>query len=347
MTAAEQDILYMTEALALAESAWGMTNPNPTVGAVIVKEGRIIGRGLHREAGSPHAEINALKDAGENYPDDIRGSVIYVTLEPCSTYGRTPPCCDAIIKAGISRVVIGCTDPNPAHAGKGIEILQNAGISVTCGVLEKECRYINRMFFHWITTGKPYVLLKLATTLDGKIAAANGASQWITGEAARKRVQLLRLASDAVMVGAATARIDSPRLTVRDYRRNRPQPLRIVASSSMSKAELDEIFPDGNAITVDLRETAAFEHLLDSLGRENRMMLLIEGGGELAASALAAGIVDEVEFHIAPKILGGRDSRSAVGGKNPESLDMAKNLYDTHLWKCGNDFVISGLVKKG
>ena len=205
-------IEYMPQALELAKLAWGRTSPNPMVGALIVKHDRIIGRGYHRKAGTPHAEINALADCRHS----PAGATLYVTLEPCSTYGRTPPCTDAIIKAGISRVVIGCLDPNPKHAGKGVEILRRAGIEVEYPVLEEECLRLNEAFFKWITTGTPFVLLKMAMTLDGKIATVDGDSQWVTGVGAREEVQVLRQWADAIMVGGETARRDHPALTVRN-----------------------------------------------------------------------------------------------------------------------------------
>ena len=206
------DVRYMRRALALAAKAWGRTTPNPMVGAVAVRAGRVVGEGFHPKAGEPHAEVHALLAAGEA----ARGATLYVTLEPCSTSGRAPPCTAAIIRAGIARVVAATADPNPKHAGQGFEILRRAGIAVEVGIEAERAEELNKAFFHRMRTGKPYVLLKMAMTLDGKIATASGESRWITGPAARKRVQQLRQWCDAIMVGGETARLDRPGLTVRE-----------------------------------------------------------------------------------------------------------------------------------
>ena len=208
------DIQFMRTALRLARRGYGATSPNPMVGAVLVKGGRIIGRGWHHRAGLPHAEIEALRDAQKRGRNPKRAT-IYVTLEPCSTHGRTPPCTEAIIAAGIKRVVVGATDPNPKHAGKGFKILKQAGISVVSGVLAEECARLNEAFNHWIVHRTPFVTVKAAMTLDGKIATASGESKWITGEAARAQGMHLRLGSDAILVGVNTVLADDPSLTLR------------------------------------------------------------------------------------------------------------------------------------
>ncbi|MCQ2379477.1 MAG: bifunctional diaminohydroxyphosphoribosylaminopyrimidine deaminase/5-amino-6-(5-phosphoribosylamino)uracil reductase RibD [Victivallaceae bacterium] len=341
----EDDGKFMQMALDLARHGWGTTAPNPMVGAVIVRNGEVIGRGFHLRAGSPHAEINAINDAREHgLPTD--GSTLYVTLEPCSTTGRTGPCTEAIIRAEMSRVVIGVLDPNPKHRGAAVELLEKANIKVDVGVMQDDCAKLNKPFFKWITTGKPYVMLKLATTLDGRIATATGKSTWITGPEARSRVQRLRRLAGAIMVGAATARNDRPRLTVREPADWPCQPLRLVASSSMGQEELDDIFPDGNAEIVHADGPDEWENLLDVLGRRGITALLIEGGGELAASALRAEVVDYVEFHVAPKILGGRGSRPAVGGPDPEVIGDAVKLSDMRVEIVGDDIVISGTPRE-
>lgn len=333
----------MRMALALAEKGWGLVSPNPMVGAVIVKKGKVIGRGFHRKAGEAHAEINAMNDASA----PLKGSTLYVTLEPCSTFGRTPPCTDAIIKSGISRVVIGVSDPNPSHAGKGLVILEKNGVAVTIGVEEKKCRELNEAFFKWIVSGMPFVLLKLAVTLDGKIASAGGESKWITGPAARRRVQMLRRWADAVMVGGETVRRDAPSLRVREPENWKRQPRRIVCSGTMRSGELVRIMPEGRTPELTSPSSAkAWNAFLEKLGSENVTSLLIEGGGELAASVLRAGIVDKVEFHIAPKILGGRNSRPSVGGENPLSLADALNISGISVRKYGCDIAVSGYIKK-
>ena len=339
------DQKFMLEALALARMGWGLTSPNPMVGAVIVRDGEIIGRGYHCKAGEPHAEINALIDV-EKHGLDAKGATIYVTLEPCSTVGRTPACTDAIRAAGISRVVIGSLDPNPKHAGRGVQLLEEAGIQVTVGVERAACGEINRPFFKWITTGRPFVILKMAMTLDGKIATADGESKWITGPDARRRVQQLRRLSDAIMVGGETVRQDRPLLTVREPDSWPCQPLRLIASRSMDEEEHEEYFPDGNAELVRLESEEDWGRLLDELGKREITCLLIEGGGELAASALQAWAVDYVEFHIAPKLLGGRDSRPVLGGDNPDSMALAQQLHRVKVTHYGEDIAISGYLEE-
>ncbi|MFA7230454.1 MAG: bifunctional diaminohydroxyphosphoribosylaminopyrimidine deaminase/5-amino-6-(5-phosphoribosylamino)uracil reductase RibD [Victivallaceae bacterium] len=333
---------YMKLAIKLAESAWGMTSPNPLVGAVIVTDGQIVGRGYHHRAGEPHAEVNALRDAGTS----AAGADIYVTLEPCSTHGRTPPCTEAIIQSGIKRVFIGSTDPNPAHAGKGAQILKKAGIEVFCGIEKELCDRLNEAFFKWITLKKPFVILKMAMTLDGKIATADGESKWITGPEARARVQQLRKWADAIMVGGETVRRDCPSLTVRDEPEWLRQPERIIASRTFSPEELQEYFPEGNKPQIiSASSPAEWNNILLQLGEKQITALLIEGGGELAAEVLRAGIVDQIEFHIAPKILGGRDSRTVVGGKSPMSLAETLQLSRVKVETAGPDIIISGYLK--
>ncbi len=340
-----RDCEFMEEALALARMGWGLTSPNPMVGAVIVRDGTVIGRGYHCKAGEPHAEINALSDVAK-HGLDAKGATLYVTLEPCSTSGRTPPCTEAIIHAGISRVVIGALDPNPKHAGGAVEILENAGIAVTLGVESSACSELNQHFFKWITSLRPFVILKMAMTLDGKIATAEGESKWITGPDARRRVQKLRRLADAIMVGGETVRQDHPALTVREPEAWPCQPLRLIASSSMDEDELAGYFPDGNAELVHPAEPEEWDSLLEELGKRGIVTLLIEGGGELASSALAAGAIDYVEFHIAPKLLGGRGSRPVLGGENPDSMALAQQLHRVKVTHYGDDIAISGFLKE-
>jgi diaminohydroxyphosphoribosylaminopyrimidine deaminase/5-amino-6-(5-phosphoribosylamino)uracil reductase len=336
------DNYYMRAAILQAEQGFGRTSPNPLVGAVIVKNSQIIGAGFHAQAGKPHAEINALNNCTE-LPGDAE---LFVTMEPCCTYGRTPPCTDAIIQAGIRRVCIGSIDPNPAHAGRGVEILRDAGIEVQTGVEKDVCDSMNSAFFKWITTKSPYVILKMAATLDGKIATAAGQSKWITGEAARQRVQRLRQWADAIMIGGNTARIDHPALTVRDIADWR-QPRRIIVSQTLTAADVAVLLPLG--VIPEVVSPAAdkeWRQLMLGLGAENVTALLIEGGGELAAAVLNAGVVDLVEFHLAPKILGGRDSVPVVGGCNPVDLADATNLSDLKIEQSGDDLIITGCPVK-
>ncbi|HCE43015.1 MAG TPA: bifunctional diaminohydroxyphosphoribosylaminopyrimidine deaminase/5-amino-6-(5-phosphoribosylamino)uracil reductase RibD [Lentisphaeria bacterium] len=338
----QSDIKFMSLALTLAKRGWGGTSPNPMVGAVVVKNGKAVGKGFHRRAGEAHAEVNALNDAGRN----ARNATLYVTLEPCCTFGRTPPCTDAIISSGIRKVVVGCFDPNPKHAGKGLKVLQKAGIEVTANIMEKECRELNDAFFHWITTGRPFVLLKMAMTLDGKIATSKGDSKWVTGPKARARVQKLRQWADAVMVGGETARTDKPSLTIREFRTAK-QPRRIIISRHLTPEKLKNLLPPGTepeVISPKNRQEWISE--LKRLGKENVTSILVEGGGELAAEMLNAGIIDKVEFHIAPKILGGRNSRPVVGGTDPDSLSKAFQLKNVSLKTIDEDICISGYMKE-
>jgi diaminohydroxyphosphoribosylaminopyrimidine deaminase/5-amino-6-(5-phosphoribosylamino)uracil reductase len=337
-----RDTAYMREALDEALRGWGLTNPNPMVGALVVRGDEVIGRGWHHGAGLPHAEIEALNDVLRRGLDPA-GAELFVTLEPCSTTGRTGPCTEAILAAGIRRVVAGCVDPNPRHAGRGIEMLRARGVEVVVGVLERECAKANYSFFKWIVTGRPFVTLKLATTLDGRIATASGDSKWVTGETARSRVQKLRQLADAVMVGGETLRRDAPQLTVREPAGWQRQPLRIVATRDAALVKrLPELYPDGRVEAVELPDASAWEAFLTGLGRRGMVNLLIEGGGELAASALAAHAVDRAEFHIAPKILGGRESRPAVGGAAPEAMALARNLRNVEVERLGDDVMIAG-----
>ncbi|MBR6060312.1 MAG: bifunctional diaminohydroxyphosphoribosylaminopyrimidine deaminase/5-amino-6-(5-phosphoribosylamino)uracil reductase RibD [Victivallales bacterium] len=333
------DESMMKEALKEARKGWGLTSPNPMVGAVVVRDGVIVGRGYHHGAGLPHAEPNALADAGEN----TFGATLYVTLEPCCTFGRTPPCTEAIKRAGIRRVVVGCTDCNPKHSGHGLAILREAGIDVISGICEKECLEINAAFFWWISTGCPYVRLKMAMTLDGKIATANGDSKWITGETARRYVQKLRRGSDAVMVGGETVRKDDPELVVREPKGWKRQPARIVWTSKPSLPDGCKLL-NGNGGPVELAKPVTMDEwkaFLNGLGDRGMMSLLMEGGGELAGCALKAGIVNEIDFFIAPKILGGRGSRPVVGWENPLALKESLPLKEWRVRRIGDDLLVT------
>ena len=333
---------YMLQALALARLGWGLTNPNPMVGAVIVRDGKVIGEGFHRKAGEAHAEINAINDAISR-GHDIENSTIYVTLEPCSSYGRTPPCTDAIIAHKFSRVVIGALDPNPRHNGRAVELLRASGIEVEYGVESAACAKLNAAFFHWVTTGKPLVMLKMAMTLDGNIATANGDSKWVTGSEARKRVQQLRRLSDAIIVGGNTVRCDHPQLTVREPESWERQPLRFIASTTFTEAEKSEYFPDGNAEIVDLSTPELWERFLRDAGEKKMTAILLEGGGVFAGSALRAGVVDYVEYHIAPKLLCGA-GRQVTGGDAPELMSQARQLFNVDVERCGDDIIVSGYL---
>ena len=335
----------MLLALDCARKAWGCTNPNPMVGAVIVHGNELLATGYHHKAGEAHAEVDALRNAVSK-GIDVRGATIYVTLEPCCTSGRTPACTDAIIKAELKKVVIGCLDPNPRHAGRGVEVLKNAGVEVEYGIEEEKCIELNAPFFTWITTGKPFVMLKMASTLDGKSAAQNGDSFWITGEAARSRVQELRRLADVIMVGAETVRQDHPRLNVREPDNWAKQPKILVASNTLTDSDMASYFPGRDAKVVKLSCKHDWGVVLKELGAEGIMAVLIEGGSELAASAIAANAVDYVEFHIASRILCGRDSRPTLGGENPEKMASALDLQHVEVKMIGADVAVSGYLKR-
>ncbi len=334
-----RDEQYMAMAIRLAEKGRGQVSPNPMAGALLVKNGGIVGSGWHRRAGGAHAEINAINSAGKAA---ARGAYLYVTLEPCCTYGRTPPCVDAIITAGIKKVICGVSDPNPKHSGKGFEILGKAGIEIKTGVLEEKCRKLNESFFKWIVEGMPFVTLKLAMTLDGRIADFSGASKWITCEKTRKRVQKLRLSSDAILIGGNTLRADKPSLTVRDFRKER-QPLRIVASRTMTAAEAEKLFDSAGGEVRALKASSRSEWLnaLKKLGKENITSILVEGGGMLASELIDNQLVDKIELHFAPLILGSELAAPAFRGKNRKLADAVK-LLNLKLEHSGGDIILSG-----
>lgn len=342
MSAQATDNRWMRRALVLAKRAWGRTSPNPMVGAVVVRDGREVGAGYHHRAGEPHAEVNALRDAGAA----ARDADLYVTLEPCCTHGRTPPCTEALIGAAVRRVVIGCLDPNPAHAGRAVGLLENAGIQVVTAVQERACQVLNEAFFHWIQTGRPFVLLKMAMTLDGKIATAGGDSQWVTGPQARNRVQRMRQWADAIMVGGETVRMDDPSLTVRTPRNWPCQPRKIIWTRRTDYDRSLHIWADAENPPLfaapDIR--ADWSDFLLDLGAQGVTALLIEGGGELASACLREGIVDKVAFFVAPKILGGRGSRPVVGGAAPASLTDALDVDQLQVQRVGKDLLLTGYV---
>lgn len=339
--ASEKDLTYMRLAHFLAEKGRGKTSPNPLVGAVIVKNNFIVGRGYHKKAGTAHAEIIALKDAGEK----ARGATLYVNLEPCCHQGRTGPCSVAIIQAGIKRVVISTTDPNPLVGCKGVRQLCKAGVEVKTGVLKKEALKLNEVYFKYIQTGRPFVILKTAQTLDGRIATVTGNSKWITGERARKLAHRLRAENDAVVVGSGTMRSDNPQLTVRSVRGENPY--RIIVSRSANFPKKLKLFKNNDDAKTILATTAkavpaaakvksknlivwtikenkdglSLVDLLDKAGKFGITSLLVEGGGSLATSFLKAGLVDKYYLGIAPKIIG--NGISAIGDLNIRTISRA------------------------
>lgn len=318
--------------LALREAAKGMgkTSPNPAVGAVIVKNGIIVARGFHRKAGLPHAEIEALRKISAP-----AGSTIYVTLEPCSTHGRTPPCVEAIIAAGITRVVIGAMDPNPAHSGRAVEILSKAGIAVTTGILEKECSALNRYFNHWIVTGRPFVIAKAGLSLDGRITRAPGEGQWITSPASRADAHKLRAQVDAILIGAETLRSDNPKLTVRGIRGAR-QPWRVVLTRSGNLPPDAHLFTDEHRDRTLVYQEKSMEMVLQDLGKRGVTSLLLEGGGEVIGAAFDEQWVNAVQFYIAPLIIG--TGKPVVAGQGKSAVQIKNAVYK----KIGEDIRVTG-----
>ncbi|AKX93670.1 bifunctional diaminohydroxyphosphoribosylaminopyrimidine deaminase/5-amino-6-(5-phosphoribosylamino)uracil reductase RibD [Neomoorella thermoacetica] len=366
-----QDAIFMARALELARQGLGRTSPNPTVGAVIVRDGQVVGEGYHQKAGTPHAEIHALRAAGEK----ARGATLYVTLEPCCHYGRTPPCTEAIIAAGIKRVVAAMADPNPRVAGGGFRALSQAGIEVETGLLADEARRLNEAFIKYITTGRPWVTLKMALTLDGKIATRTGAARWITGPAARQRAHELRDIHDAILVGIGTVLADDPELTTRlpdgrgrdairvilDSHLRLPlsarvvnlqseAPTLVVTTPSAPAAARENLAARGVEVLVLPEEDGrvAWQPLLAELARRQVTSILVEGGAEVNATALAAGIVDKVVAFIAPKIFGGREAPAPVGGLGVADPATAWKLEKLAVERCGEDIMLSGyLLKRG
>ena len=360
---------YMRLVLRLAQRGYGTTSPNPMVGALLVKGGRVIGRGWHRRAGGPHAEIEAIRDA-QRRGTSTKESILYVTLEPCCTRGRTPPCTEAILEAGIRGVVAGAIDPNPRHCGKAFDLLERAGVSVLRGVLSEQCTRLNRPFNHWIVNRTPFVTVKAAMTLDGKIATASGESKWITSEQARAFGMRLRLGADAVLVGVNTVLADDPSLTLRpappgkrlrriilDARARTPLKAKVISDkwASLTTVVVGKSAPKDrvaalarrvNVLVAPAREGRIdLRWLLRRLGKEEVTSLLVEGGGEVNASFLFEGLAQQVAFFYAPKILGGLDSRRAVGGQGAASLSEVIELAEVHWRRLGPDWLLEARVK--
>lgn len=360
---------YMRLALDLALKAQGMTRPNPLVGAVIVKDGHVVGTGYHRKAGGPHAEVFALCEAGSK----ARGGTIYTNLEPCSHQGRTPPCAGQIIDAGLSRVVSAMEDPNPRVAGRGFDLLRKAGVEVSVGVLAGEARKVNEAFCKYITRGVPFVALKTATTLDGKVATTTGMSRWITGEESRHFVHQLRQYYDAILTGAGTVLKDDPRLNVRLTDKGQ-DPIRVVVDSRGRIPLEAKVFilpakdPTILAVTTEappekiarLQEMGVqvlvlpakegrvdLHALLKELGKREITSLLVEAGGTLNYSLLADGLVDKAYIFLAPLIFGGQSAPTSVDGQGIEDIAHAWRLEDMGIDKYGEDILLTGYIKGG
>ncbi|WPC42591.1 bifunctional diaminohydroxyphosphoribosylaminopyrimidine deaminase/5-amino-6-(5-phosphoribosylamino)uracil reductase RibD [Clostridium sp. JS66] len=358
------DEYYMKMALNLALKGQGNVNPNPLVGAVIVNNGNIVGQGYHKFYGGPHAEVYALKEAGEM----AKGGELYVSLEPCSHYGKTPPCAEAVLKAGIKKVVIAMKDPNSLVAGRGIELLEKNGVEVVVGVLEEEAKKVNEIFIKYITQKTPFVILKTAMTLDGKIATRTGESQWITGEESRKYVHIIRNRVMGIMAGIGTIKKDDPLLTTR-FIEDGKSPTAIIVDSKLSIPVQSKIFTTLDKRKIIIACTEEFDakkkeeleqkgikiivtpkdnnrvdlkYLMKELGKEGIDSILLEGGGELNFSALDSKIVDKILCFIAPKILGGATAKTPVEGNGIEILKNAVLINKMNCKNVGEDLLIEG-----
>ena len=357
---------YMKRALELSLKAVGHTSPNPMVGCVIVKNEKIIGEGYHKRYGELHAERNALADCKEN-PE---GATLYVTLEPCCHYGKTPPCTEAIIENKIKKVVVACSDPNPLVAGKGCEILKGCGIEIVTGILEKECRKANEVFMHYIQNKTPFIITKYAMTLDGKIASYTKDSKWITGEQAREHVQYLRKCYKGIMVGIGTVLADDPMLNCRIE--EGVNPVRIICDSKMqiplnsqivktakeiptivasckkfAEKEKIEVLQENNIEIVFFDgEEVDLEKLMKILGEKKIDSILVEGGGKLHASFLEKDLINRVYAYIAPKLIGGSNALSPIEGIGIEKMELAKQLKEIEVQQLGKDILVTGILKK-
>jgi diaminohydroxyphosphoribosylaminopyrimidine deaminase/5-amino-6-(5-phosphoribosylamino)uracil reductase len=336
MSSTEHDERFMWIALREAKKALGRTSPNPAVGAVLVARNKIIARGHHRQAGAAHAEIECFQ---QRKVAATGRSTLYVTLEPCSTTGRTPPCTDEIIRAGITTVVIGAIDVNPRHRGRGIALLQNAGIEVRVGILADECAALNEVFNKWIVTGRPFVIAKCGMSLDGRLTRPPGEVRWITNTFARHDAQRLRAEVDAILVGARTVRADNPRLTVRNAR-GRRQPWRVVLTSSGNLPKRARLFRDRFAERTVVYRRQSLRSVLEDLGSKEVTSVLIEGGGEILGQALDAGLIDKVQLYLAPLFTGG--AVSAFAGRGASSTQSAARLERVSYAKLGDNICVTG-----
>jgi diaminohydroxyphosphoribosylaminopyrimidine deaminase/5-amino-6-(5-phosphoribosylamino)uracil reductase len=368
----DRDEKYMRMALGLARKGRGRTTPNPMVGAVVVRGKAVVGRGYHLRAGEPHAEVLALRQAGKK----AKGATLYLNLEPCDHFGKTPPCTQAILKAGIERVVAGMKDPNPLVSGRGFRRLKKAGVKVEVGLLEGECRELNAPFCKFISTGTPFVILKAAASLDGKVATKSGDSRWISGGASRKYVHRLRSEVDAVMVGVGTVRRDDPLLNVRLAGRKNPRhPLRIIvdsrlripvdsrivrtavqfptlvaATSSVAPKRIDRLKRKGMEVLIVRRDRqggVSLVALLKELGSRGVQSILLEGGPTLNASAWGEKIVDRVLLFIAPKVIGGRETPGMMGGEGAGKVKNARKVEFLRVRKMGPDLMLEAKPLQG
>ncbi len=364
-----KDILFMQKALELAKRGEGCVHPNPLVGAVIVKHGVVIGQAHHERFGGPHAEARAIQNCREN----PKGATLYVTLEPCSHVGKTPPCSDAVIRSGVKRVVIGAKDQNPLVNGRGIRRLKNAGIQVSVGILEKEASDLNADFNRWVRDRMPYAVIKLAQSLDGKIATKTGESRWISGQKARDFSQALRASSDAILVGVNTLLTDDPALNVRngmEKKKGFKAPFKVVLDSFLRTPLDAKIFSEKTRGPVILATTRRakkkrlallrkkaqvlilpgkkgrvdLELLFRELARRGIVRVLVEGGGEVTADILGRKLAQEITWFVAPRIIGGRRAVASVGGEGVGSLKDSVTVHHLTVRPVGGDLLIHGYL---
>lgn len=368
----KQDEKWMHRAMKLAEKGWGRTRPNPLVGCVIVRDNRVIAEGYHAELGQAHAERAAIEQATQR-GISLTGATLYVNLEPCSHYGRTPPCADLIIASGIQRVVLAMQDPNPLVAGRGIQALRAAGIEVTVGILEQQARQQNEIFIKYISTGRPFVILKAAISLDGKIATRTGESKWITGSQSRKLVHQWRSRTAAILVGIQTVLQDDPSLTTRLDGQAGRDPIRIIVDSKGQLTAHHRVFNPLSSAQVIVATTSAMKPakaeqlknagatllvldgpdgqvdlvaLMNQLSEASIDSVLVEGGGRLNESFLRAGLVDKLMLFMAPKIIGGSASIACFHGLGTDQLDAAVSVANLTITAVGEDFLIEGYPQK-
>jgi diaminohydroxyphosphoribosylaminopyrimidine deaminase/5-amino-6-(5-phosphoribosylamino)uracil reductase len=341
MISRDNDERFMRAAFQDARKSLGLTSPNPAVGSVLVVGNRIVARGHHREAGLPHAEIECLRKFGRAIPP---GATLYVTLEPCSTVGRTGRCTDEIIKSGIKRVVIGTIDVNPRHSGRGIELLRKAGIEVRVGVLADECSVLNEAFNKWIVTGKPFVIAKCGMTLDGRLTCREPEKRWITSSAARRHGRQLRAQVDAILIGAKTLRTDNPKLTVRNGRQGK-QPLRVVLTRSGKLPRGANLFTDRFADKTLIYRNRQLDFVLRDLGKKGITSVLIEGGGNVLGQALDQKKIDKIQIYIGPKLSGG--PVIAFGGRGAKATRAAAHLQHVRYQRIGQDICVTGYPQHG
>lgn len=361
----KEHLYFMRLALRLARKAQGQTSPNPMVGALVVKNNRVLGKGYHKKAGLAHAEVIALEDAGKA----AQGAILYVTLEPCAHFGRTPPCVDTIIKSGVKKVVIGMVDPNPLNSGKGVSILKQHKIKVETGFLEEELRSLNEVFIKYITKKMPFITVKVAQSLDGKIATRSGDSKWITSDISRSYAHRIRKNYDAVAVGVNTVLRDNPRL---DAWFSERQPAKVIIDSQLSISQEANIFSghgevivvtlpispgqetanrkmlSSKAMILEAKEKAGQINLKSALKKLTQIgitNILVEGGGTLIGSLFDEGLVDKTLFFISPKIIGGKNSISSVMGKGIARIDRAIKLKNVKFRRLGGDFLVEAYVK--